>query len=271
MCRGVKKDGTIVGLDSSKICQAIIEMVEAIVDASYLERSTEEERENYQKFVLIMAELDWPAFLEYDPDLHAEIISCVEVEDVEGIIDTLYSYFGALFLKELEERIEESEVIQPKRLPAIREAILLYQLGYYYGAVAILITQMEGILSDIDEYIVRTGRLYNEKNLRLIDTRYKVSLKKEKGLVIKTLLEAKDVDGVTREYDYLIGYLRMKVLGDKLSEEELSEHANRHEICHGKQCNYGSKEHALKIILCIDALEYVATVIANSGADDMEE
>ena len=246
----------------SKISLAIQKAFEATATDSYFEQSSEEERENYHTFVRIMAELDWPAFLEYDPDLHTEVISCVEAGDAKGITDALYSHFGALFLKVLEVRLEESAVIWAERLPAIREALLLYQLGYYYGAVAILITQMEGILSDIDEYITHTGRAYDEKNLRLIDTRYKVSSKKEKGLVVKTLLEAKDVDGVAGEYDYLIGYLRMKVLGDKLSEEDLSEHANRHAICHGRQCNYGSKEHALRTILCIATLECAADVIA---------
>ena len=81
-------------------------------------------------------------------------------------------------------------------------------------------------------------------------------------MTVQMVLEAKDVDGVAGEYDYLIGYLRMKVLGDKLSEEDLSEHANRHAICHGRQCNYGSKEHALRTILCIAALECAADVIA---------
>lgn len=271
MYQVAKRDGTIAEFDISKISLAIQKAFEATAADSYLEWSTEEERDNYHKFVRIMAEFDWPAFLEYDSDLHDEIISCVENGDAEGMTNALYSHFDALFLKELEERFEKSAVIRSERLPAIREALLLYQLGYYYGAVAILITQMEGILSDIDEYIVRTGRAYDEKNLRLIDTRYKVSIKKEKGLVVKTLLEAKDIDGVAGEYDYLIGYLRVKVLGNKPSEEELSEHANRHEICHGRQCNYGSKEHALKIILCIDALEYVATVIADSATDDMAE
>lgn len=267
MYQVVKRDGMIADFNISKISLAIQKAFEATAADSYFEWSTEEEHENYRTYVRIMAELDWPAFLEYDPDLHAEIISCVKDEDAEGITDALYSHFGALFLKELEERFEESEVIRPERLPAIREALLLYQLGYYYGAVAILITQMEGILLDIDEYIIRTGRAYDEKNLRLIDTRYKVSNRNEKGLVVKTLLEAKDVDGVAGEYDYLIGYLRMKVLGDKLSEEELSEHANRHAICHGKQCNYGTKEHTLKTIICIAALEYVADVIANVDTD----
>ena len=86
----------------------------------------------------------------------------------------------------------------------------------------------------------------------------------EKGKAIKILLETKDINGNDREYDYLMGYLRIKFLSNNLSEEELSIHPNRHAFCHGEQCNYGTKEHALKTILCLDALEYVASVIAES-------
>lgn len=268
MYQVVKRDGMIADFDISKISLAIQRAFDTTAADSYFGWSTEEERENYRTYVRIMAELDWPAFLEYDPDLHSEIISCVEDGDAEGITDALYHHFGALFLKELEGRFEESEVIRSERLPAIRQAFLLYQLGYYYGAVAILITQMEGILSDINEYITHTGRAYDEKNLRLLDTRYGgVKGWSEKGLAIKALLEAKDADGVAGEYDYLIGYLKAKTLDGTPSEEDLAEHANRHKICHGKQCNYGSKEHALKTILCIAALEYAADVIANSDVD----
>ena len=267
MYQVVKRDGTIADFNISKISLAIQKAFEATAADSYFEWSTEEEHENYRTYVRIMAELDWPAFLEYDPDLHAEIISCVEDGDAEGITDALYSHFGALFLKELEERFEESAVIRPERLPAIREALLLYQLGYYFGAVAILTTQMEGVLSDIDEYIIRTGRSYKEKNLQLVKTRYGVNQRSVKGLAIKAFLEAKDANGEAGEYDYLIGYFRMKVLRTDLPETDLCEHTNRHAFCHGKQCNYGSKEHALKTILCIDALEFVADVLANSDID----
>ena len=63
----------------------------------------------------------------------------------------------------------------------------------------------------------------------------------------------------------------MNVLGNTPLESDLSKHANRHAVCHGRQCNYGSKEHALKTILCLDALEHVATVIADSATDDIAE
>lgn len=141
MSPNVIKDGIIIDFDESKIALAIQKAFEATAWTSYDGCATEEEQENYRKFVRIMAEFDWPAFLEYDPDLHSEVISCVEAGDAEGISQALYNHFGPLFLKELEERFEESEVIHPERLPAIREAFLLYQLGYYYGAVAILVTQ----------------------------------------------------------------------------------------------------------------------------------
>lgn len=256
--------------DIEKVLSALEKAGEAYYK-DYDERDLlEEELENYCTYVRIMAELGWPAFLEYDTDVHAEVIACVETGDMERINNLIYNRYGALFLKELEVGLEELSLIHPERLPAIKEALLLYQLGYYYGSVAILITQMEGILFDIDGYITEHGLTYKEENLRLIDTRYKASKKNEKGLMLKTLLTAKDIDGIAVEYDYLIGYLRTVVLRDALPEEELLEHANRHKICHGKQSNYGSKEHALKTILCIDALVCVAEVISEEIIEDGE-
>lgn len=256
-----KRNGTALDFDISKIVQAIEKAMEARCN-----QATVEESENYRKFVRVMAELDWPAFLEYDPKLHAEVLSCVNSSNLDGITEALYNHFNALFLKDLQDRCEASQIIQSQRMPAIREALLLYQLGYYYGSVAILVTQLAGIVSDIDTYITVSGRTYDTENLRLINSRYKVSSKNEKGLAIKALLEAKDIDGVTGEYDYLIGYFRMKVFGSNLSGDALCEHANRHAICHGDQCNYGSKEHALKTILCIDALEHVADILTNDDS-----
>ena len=265
MSHSKKSEKSIIVFDTSALRQAIEKAFE-VAYANYSTPTTENESENYRKFIRIMSELDWPAFLEYDPDLHTEIISCVEAEDADGITDALYNHFNGLFLKELEDRLEASTVIQPDRLPVIQEALLLYRLGYFYGSVSILITQLEGIISDIDEYISRSAKTYNAKNLRLLDTRYKVKRNSQKGIMIKILLDAKDINAEDHEYDYLIGYLRMKMFNGSLSEEELSEHANRHAICHGEQCNYGSKEQALKVILCIDALEYVAEVISEQCA-----
>lgn len=264
MCHISRDDRTIITFDISKISLAI----QTILDSRYTDFDSEwsaEELENYRKFLLTMAELEWPVFLEGDTDFHAEIALLLEEDNAEGIVNALYdNYDDPLFLKWIKDRLEESEVIHPARIAAIREAFLLYQLGYYYGTVAILIPQISGILTDIDRYIASSGHGYKKKNIDLIDSRYRVSKTNEKGKLIKILLEAKDVDGDDREYDYLMGYFRTKFLGNKLSEEELSNHPNRHAFCHGEQCNYGTKEHALKSILCIDTLEYVASVIAEN-------
>jgi len=261
----VKRNGTEIDFDISKIYTAISKIFDSSPSLLDIDCIDDKERENYHSFLRIMAELDWPAFFEYTPELHSEVISFVKEGNYSGIEKTLYSYFGALFLKDLQDRLEVSPVISPLRLPALREALLLYQLGYFHGAVAILITQMEGIISDIDRYIINTGRTYSEKTLERISSVYKVSDQNEKGLVIKTILEAKDLDRIDREYDYMIGYLRMKILGGNPSDEDLCHHANRHKICHGSQCNYGTKEHALKTILCIDALNYVADVLVSNS------
>lgn len=259
-----KQDRLVATFDISKLSLAIQKALDDIHTEPEDEWS-DEELDTYHKFLLVMAELEWPVFLEGDTSFHSEIVSLMESEDAEGIINAIYHYYDdPLFLKWVEDRLEESIVVRTERLRMIKEAFLLYQLEYYYGATAILIPQIEGLLTDIDNYISCSSRGYRNKNIDLITKRYKVSKTNEKGKAIKILLETKDINGNDREYDYLMGYLRIKFLSNNLSEEELSIHPNRHAFCHGEQCNYGTKEHALKTILCLDALEYVASVIAES-------
>ena len=39
-------------------------------------------------------------------------------------------------------------------------------------------------------------------------------------------------------------------------------------VNHGNQCNYGTREHTLKLILCLDALEYVAEILSQDELDE---
>lgn len=268
MYKIIKKDNGIVEFDISKIILALTSALEKEDSSFFNEQKAEVERENYRKYVRVMAELDWPAFLERSPRFHREIISCVEAADMDEITAALYTHFGNRFLSELELRLRQSAVIHPKRLPALLEAILLYQRKHYYGAVAVLIPQIEGILSDIGAHLSALGYAYDEKTLDLLTTRYHVpsTSKSEKAAAIKAALEANDVDGVANEYGYLIGYLRTIVLKGELSEDGLAENPNRHAICHGRQSNYGTKTHALKVILCIDALEHISSVLTKQSA-----
>ena len=158
-------------IDISKIICVLTTALEKVDADSFDGQEAEVERENYRKYVRVMAELDWPAFLERSPRFHREIISCVEAADMDGITTSLYTHFGNRFLSELELRLRQSAVIHPKRLPALLEAILLYQRKHYYGAVAVLIPQIEGILSDIGAHLSALGYAYDEKTLDLLTTR----------------------------------------------------------------------------------------------------
>ena len=167
----------------------------------------------------------------------------------------------------LEDQLAESDVIKKERLPLFHEAFLLYQLGYYYGAVAILINQIVGITADIESFLKSNNASYDPKTVELMEKRYRVTSATDTGRVMTAVVEGKNIDEDEGEYGYLLGYLRFKVFNTHMPKDETQKHTNRHLLCHGAQLNYGTKEHALKVILCIDALMWVGEVIADNLGD----
>ncbi len=230
----------------------------------------EHEDENYHRFIRIMAELDWPAFLEYDPWLHERVIEYYEEDRIEELINALYDNFDTAYLKEFVNRCKLSKVIKTERIPIIEEAVFLLHIERYYGAVATLITQIAGIVADIEEFMKDNDMEYDERNEKLIRKRYKISATNEKGRLLNTLLEGQRINDEQGEYNYLIGYFRSKVFSSGLDGDEIYKHANRNMICHGEQTSFGSKEQALKVVLCIDALVWVAESIYEYSVDQLE-
>ena len=261
------KDGN-AGFDIEKI-SAAIEI--AMQSMHYFDRFSENEQENYHSYVRIMAELDWPAYINGDAIFHQMIIDLYEADDVPGIESAIFDYYGPVFLKELEDRLSTSNVIKKDRLPLFKEALLLYQLGYYYGAVSILITQIIGITADIERFLKKNNTTYEQKTLELIKTRYGFHDTNDTSRVMTAVLEGMSIDDEENEYGFLLGYLRFKIFHTHIPKGETEKHANRHSICHGAQLNYGTKEHALKVILCIDALAWIAEVISNHLRTDSTE
>lgn len=258
----IKRDGRVVDYDRSVIAQA----VEVICRAMH--ETTDDELENYRKYQQVMAELDWPAFFEYDPTFHRMILQCVEDCDMDQLLLALHERFNARYLRELEQRLYASSVIADQRLPPIHEAFYLYRHKRYYGAGSILVDQMEGVIKDISEYVSTRTSGYSKQTLALVKSRYDVKLWSEKGQVITALLEARESSQILWEFDYMIGYFRMKFFKDKITPEELEENANRHGVNHGNQCNYGTQDHALRLILCLDALVYVAEILSQDELDE---
>ena len=242
------------------------------VQVSYereLEELTQKEQEKYREYIRVMAEIDWPAYINGDADFHATIVDKFINEGIDAVISEIYDYYDAVYLKGLETDIEELEIIRSDRLPLFHEAFLLYQLGYYYGAVSILLSQIVGITSDIEQYLKRNKKWYSPKTMELRNNRYRLNRESDSSRIITAVVEGKSLNEEQGEYNYLIGYLRFKIFAANLSEEEQRNHPSRNLVYHGAQLNYGTKEHAMKAILCIDALIWVAEVISDEDDEEL--
>ncbi len=234
--------------------------IDKIVEAIMLAMDKQQEQ-NYHDYIRIMAEIGWPAYLDGDFDFHERIIKFYENKLFDKIEEAIYTHYNDIYIDELQERLEKSLIIKNARNHIFKEAFLLYKLGYYYGCVASLMTQVIGVIKDIENYFIQNGAAYAEKNIKLLSSRYKVSENSEKGKLIATLLEGKDLNDEQGEYWYLIGYFRNKIFRDKLDDCELSTQVNRNMIFHSNQLSFGSKEQALKLIICIDSLCWISEVI----------
>lgn len=240
-------------------------IVEAVI-RSVPERElnmSELEMANYHDYIRIMAEIEWPAFLDGDSDFHEEIIRLYNEGLFDKIKETIYEHYDAVYIKDLQDQLEVSCVIKEGRIPILKEAFLLYHLGYFYGSVTLMMSQIIGIVKDIEDFLIRNGSSYNPKNEELLSSRYHVTKNSEKGKAILTLLEGKDLNDEQREYLYLIGYFRNKIFSNKLEGSDLTAQVNRNMIFHGEQLTFGSKEQAFKLILCIDSLCWIAEVLCN--------
>ena len=255
------RNGSTIAFDIEKIVAAV---EKAWQSSSHNEFYTQEEHQNYHRYVRILAELEWPAYINGDTAFHTLIIDRYETDGEKGVKEEIYRYYGALYLKDLEEQLSASSVINRERLPLFHEALLLYQLGYYYGSVAILTPQIVGITAYIEKHLKMNNTSYDPETLRLIKKRYGFDHTNDTSRVMTAVLEGKSLDDDQNEYGFLLGYLRFKTFHTHIPEKEMERHVNRNMLCHGAQLNYGTKEHALKTILCIDALAWVAEIIAKS-------
>lgn len=247
-----------VEFDMEKVIEAVTRVVsERAFDISKLEKK------NYYDYIRIMAEIEWPAFLDGDFDFREQIVELYDKGLFEEIEEAIYSHYDAIYIKDLQDQLEASSVIKEGRIPILKEAFLLYHLGYFYGSVTLMMSQIIGMVKDIEDHLIQTGSAYKPQNEELLSTRYRVSKKSEKGKTIATLLEGKDKNDEQGEYLYLIGYFRNKIFSNKLEVGDLTTQVNRHMIFHGEQLTFGTKEQALKLILCIDSLCWIAEVLYN--------
>lgn len=253
----ILKDTKIIEIDIDKIVDAVL----AAMPESDFELS-KEERKNYNRFIRIMSEIEWPAYMDGDIDFHETIINLYENGTIEDVIVAVHEHYNSDYIDDLHKRLEESDVINKKRVPIIKEVLELYKLGYYYGTVTTLLSQIIGLVKDIEVFCNKNRIQFNPENEKILFNRYKVSKNSEKKRIIATLLEGKDRNDEEREYLYLIGYFRSIIFSDKLDESRLDTDVSRNMVFHGEQLTFGSKDQALKLIICIDSLWWVSELLS---------
>jgi len=103
------RNGSTIAFDTEKIMAAV---EKALQSSSHNDSFTQEERQNYHSYVRILAELEWPAYINGDPIFHAAVIDRYETDGEKGVEDEIYRYYGALYLKDLEDQLSASLVIK---------------------------------------------------------------------------------------------------------------------------------------------------------------
>lgn len=120
----ILKDTKIIEFDIDKIVDAVL----AAMPESDFELS-KEERKNYNRFIRIMSEIEWPAYMDGDIDFHETIINLYENGTIEDVIVAVHEHYNSDYIDDLHKRLEESDVISKNRVPIIKEALELYKLG----------------------------------------------------------------------------------------------------------------------------------------------
>lgn len=213
-----------------------------------------EETRNHFKFMEIASIIGFPVFMETDTQLQDKLVSLCgdyleEYYPIEEIKQCIYEYYNHDMLMKKLDMWYDQEWILFERRKALKEAIEVYEKGYYFSAGSIIMCQLGGLINELfdatDFSTLMT--LEERKNINALYNVGKIDSEKAKVLQMMSMQD----NGIFQWYksaEYMMNHTYS-------STEDITrfEHdPGRHKICHGVQTNYGTKEHALKAILVAD-------------------
>lgn len=201
-------------------------------------------------YIMIMHKLKYPLFLESDKNFKRDIVKYKD--DAVNIEKVIYEYANEDYLNNLFEQWETSSCIKVERLPIFREAIDLHIKGYYYACTTMMMCQLYGVVIDIYNHIEKNDIEISEESKKELAKEYEIEkIDSEKGKLIQ-LAFIPDGGHIIKEA--IVEYFKKEVLSSSESKKRWEHQPLRNKICHGEQLNYGTKEHSLKAILCINLL-----------------
>lgn len=213
-----------------------------------------EETRNHFKFMELASTIGFPVFFEIDTELQDKIISlCGDYEEenypIKEIEQCIYEYYNHDTLIKMLDTWYEQEWISFERKKALKEAVEVYEKGYYFSTGSVMMCQLGGLINELFDATNFTSivPLEDRENINTLYNVRKIDSEKAKVLQMMSIQD----NGIFQWYksaDYMMNYTYS-------STEDIARFAHdpgRHKICHGAQTNYGTREHALKAILVVD-------------------
>lgn len=108
------------------------------------------------QYIGLLERVKWPVFLIDDDALRQDILTaCADLEDEEAVREIIFSYCSDDFLKAMEDDWNSCEAISAERKPILSEAMLMHKQGYYYASTSMLMCQIYGVASDVNNLAKR--------------------------------------------------------------------------------------------------------------------
>lgn len=220
--------------------------------------------ENRRKFIDIVAHCNMPVYFETDTELQDLILDiCQNSEEKypkHEVENCVMDYYTADRLEDLLQYWFSKKWIEPEHKNALKEAVKLYELGFYWGCSCILLSQVNGLITELyDATNVKTKMPKTEqmKLLRVYNIENPTS-EKAKGILMIGMQQ----NGIYGWYKFA-KYFKDFTYSNKKNKAHYQFDPGRNRCCHGKQLNLGEKLIALKSILTIDVVIQMSEDLLN--------
>ncbi len=219
-------------------------------------------------YIMALRELKYPLFFETNKNFKREVVEYRNSrKDIQNVIN---DYLNDDYLNNMLEQWYRSSCINKARLPIFEEAIELHRKKYYYACTSMMMCQVCGVIVDIYRYIDKSDIVIDDEFKEKLAKLYKVkNIDSEKGKFIQMAFLT-DLGYMFQEV--IVEYIKEDMLSSSDNKERWEHQPLRNKICHGDQLNYGTSEHSLKALLCINLLvkfgECIKRVVDSLGKNE---
>lgn len=205
----------------------------------------------------VASQINYPIYLETDTELQDRILEICDVYELkkdkkylkENIRQCIFDYYNEDMLNVILDSWMEQDWISSERRAALKEAIEVYGEGRYYSAGSILMCQIGGIITELYDVTNTINTLSYEERKATLNLYHIRKMDSEKSKILQMMsMQSNGIFQWHKSAEYFMNYTY-----SSSPDMDVFEHdPGRNKICHGKQTNYGTHEHALKAILAVD-------------------